>query len=174
MLWQTYGDLLTKSYRKITGANFRSGVRARVGVSNGSDFSLSRNGWSYSGKPNKQAMILYCSSINVPDWMITWQLCHELAHRLVEPVLIDRTKINSLAEEGILISHRNIFIFIVEVFREALPPNLNEVILVNIDNNYYDKGPYFDAWTWARSLTFEERQVLTKSLFKTGFSLQSE
>jgi hypothetical protein len=171
-LWQLYGEQIIEGLKNVTGCTYLQGIRIEVGI-----LTPKGNGyleWSHNGITGKEAMALYYESAYCSEVEILWQLCHELGHRLIgqHKLAIDPTQFSLSRWEENYETHRDLFVFLVDVFMIAFKNKLADQI-INYGNSRYtgeDNDPYRksyeDSWVWANSLTRARRHELTRLLFE--------
>jgi hypothetical protein len=155
--WRLHVRAIRRAFREITGLDFQQRViTARV-----SDVPFST-----SGKP-WQPMRLMANHRSPERKLIT--LVHELSHRLLNGNALGLVATGTFAQNedpgdaGTEIDHRRIYLFEYDVVNRALGPQWAKHCRQHETGGTADK-PYAEAWDYAMSLTFEQRQQALKEL----------
>lgn len=94
-----------------------------------------------------------------------YQLCHELAHRLLQEHGVN--PITSSSKQKEYEDHRRIYIFLFDTFLKAFGEDIYKLYVsyeIEKNNIGHDLTQYREAYEWAMSRSWEERQSLTQYL----------
>lgn len=134
-LWKAYGAAITASFEKVTGAPFLRGVKINLGIK-----EIDEN-WSHSGSPGEEAIHIFHTKNSELEEELLWSLCHELAHRLLSQhkLVYDPRALGFTLDRDNYESHRDIFVFLIDVIGDAFEPELAAAILRFVDAYYLDR-----------------------------------
>lgn len=155
-IWQDHSARITAAFTKLTGLHFQQyHITAQV----------TKGTHGNAGQPGK-AMIL-------PDDYTTTDrktctLMHELGHRLLGGNALNPVALGLLPdEEGHhddwqWYEHRHLYLFLQDSIREAFGEEYADRCAKEELQNAPDH--YLEAWNWAMSMSFEERQKAVRIL----------
>jgi hypothetical protein len=154
--WQQNSRKLLAAFRLITGLDFKQSVITAYVYDGDRSFSGSF----------RQPMRLEARGASHDEKLLT--LVHELSHRLLGGNgLALSTELNlSMLDE-----HKRIFLFEYDVVKQALGDD-KATLLQKIEDRANDKD-YSQAWQWAMSLSYKDRQAQLKRLIKVGLGFRS-
>ena len=172
-LWRKHAPAIEAAFLETTGAPFKSSIRAIVGIRE--EDITDYQDWSHSGLPMSEAMALYYTSSAPGETAILNQICHEVGHRLLQQYGKDVYLLghDMDALEKLYESHRQLYVFLIDVLNKAFDENTARHILEYMERNYSDPKEgdesgkrYEQAWQWAASLPAVKRRELTRAIFQ--------
>jgi hypothetical protein len=164
-LRQTHGSSIIRAFEQVTGVSFRSGVR--ITVAGGWSHEDSRFG-STAGFDGRKAICLRYASRTPSESQVLAEMTHELGHRLLEQHTVPNA--TGLDDQWIFESHRQLFVFLIDVVCIAFDHHLATRILSEIESGYSEQGrsdqaPYVRSWRWALNCSRKRRREITRLMF---------
>lgn len=155
-IWQSHSDAILKAFKTVTGLEFQQRlITARV----------TKGTYGNSGLPGK-AMILPGDYAILERKACT--LMHELGHRLLGGNALNPVALGLLPDiedthnDWQWYEHRHLYLFLQDTVREAF--GFENAERCAKEESCMVPGYNDEAWNWAMSMTFEQRQRAVKLL----------
>lgn len=155
-IWKAHEEAILAAFKKLTGLDFQQlEIAAEVIEGN-------------RGKAGSSSSAMQLPGDHEADEYKTCTLIHELSHRLLGgnalgPVALGLVPDSLEADPRFqLFEHRHVYLFLQDVIREAFGDQYAEVCAKSEQNT--DDRDYLEAWSWAMSLSFADRQKAVQLL----------
>ncbi|MDB5175794.1 MAG: hypothetical protein JWM81_652 [Candidatus Saccharibacteria bacterium] len=155
-IWEQHQTAILEAFRALTGLEFQQHlITARV----------TRGSYGHAGLPGR-AMILPGDFSSVE--LKTCTLVHELAHRLLGGNALGIVALGLVPNEDIpdpryqKFEHRHSYLFQKDVIERAFGAELAQICVRSEQST--NSADYKDAWDWAMSMDFSQRQRAVERL----------